>query len=256
MASARYLLPQHSTLSGPHTKEDLYILVERGSLARGEIVVDRITKRSHKVGELIDGMPPPRTQNPGGRFDRPTYQEFAGDTPWDTRQVNAPDPETEEEGAEIEAEESEDLGSEDIHFHGHPSWLSFLPVLLLVVILLAAAVISISMGGKYFLLGLGFASLMFCGTILSRQLNEYYVTAERVEVVWGLIGRSSKDLRIEDIGAIDVHQSGLLGFFGVGTVNFFSPDSTAVEVQFKNVRGPQRIKAMVRELQAEAGVVI
>jgi len=31
MPTARYQLPQHPTLSGPHTKQELYVLVERGS---------------------------------------------------------------------------------------------------------------------------------------------------------------------------------------------------------------------------------
>jgi membrane protein YdbS with pleckstrin-like domain len=263
MASARYLLPQHPTLSGPHTKEELYVLVERGSLARGEIVMDRVTKRSHKVGELIGGMPPPRLHEPGGRLDRPAYQEFAGDTPWEAPRSKEADPapEAESEDGEDEDEEpaideeplDEELEGEEIHFRGHPSWFSVLPALLLVLVLLAASVMSIPFGGKYFLLGLALASLTFCCAVMTRQLNEYYVTTERVEMDWGLIGRSSKEIRIVDIRAIDVRQGGFIGFFGVGTVDFSSSGSAAVEVQFKNVRRPHRIKELVRQLQRRAG---
>ncbi len=265
MASARYLLPQHPTLSGPHTKEELYLLVERGSLARGEIVMDRVTKRSHKVGELIDGMPPPRSLEQAARMDRPAYQEFAGDTPWETPPLRKPTaPEAEDEAAALEEglteeelemleEEEDELAGEEVHFRGHPSWLSFVWAVLLALVLLAAAVMSIPMGGKYFLLGLALASLTFCSAVMTRQLHEYYVSTERVEMDWGLIGRSSKEIRIVDIKAIDVRQGGFLGFVGVGTVDFSSSGSGTVDVQFKNVRRPHRIKELVRQLQRRAG---
>ena len=266
MASARYLLPQHPSLSGPYTKEELYVLVDRGSLARGEIVTDRVTKRSHKIGELIDGMPRPRMQEPSVRIDRPAYQEFAGDTPWEIGRRKeakaAPDASnedgenlTEEETEEdlLDGEEEEDDEHEQIHFRGHPSWFSFLGGILLGIALLGASVASLPLGGKYLVLGVGLSILTFCSIVLTRQLHEYFVTNERVEMDWGLIGRSSKEIRIVDIRAIDVHQGGLLGFFGVGTVDFSSTASTQIEVRFKNVRRPHRIKELVRQMQRRAG---
>lgn len=271
MASARYLLPQHPTLSGPYTKEELYVLVDRGSLARGEIVTDRATKRSHTIGELIDGMPRPRMQEPSVRMDRPAYQEFAGDTPWELGRPKHKEPEAEKDdgaGAEDEEEvlsdeelegllpeddEDEESDSEHIHFRGHPSWFGFMGGILLGFAILGASVASLPMGGKYLIIGVVLASFTFCCVVITRQLHEYFVTNERVEIDWGLIGRSSKEIRIVDIRAIDVHQGGLLGFFGVGTVDFSSTASTSVEVQFKNVRRPHKIKELVRQMQRRAG---
>ncbi|MDB6138851.1 MAG: hypothetical protein JWO94_1923 [Verrucomicrobiaceae bacterium] len=266
MASARYLLPQHPSLSGPYTKEELYVLVDRGSLARGEIVVDRVTKRSHTIGELIDGMPRPRMQEPSVRMDRPAYQEFSGDTPWElgrkkhTKPVVAEedgelivDEEPEEAAGDEDNEEEEEDASEHLHFRGHPSWFSFLGGILLGLIILAASVASLPMGGKYLVIGVVLASVTFCSVVITRQLHEYFITDERVEIDWGLIGRSSKEIRIVDIRAIDVHQGGLLGFFGVGTVDFSSTASTSVEVRFKHVRRPHRLKELVRQLQRRAG---
>ena len=266
MASARYLLPQHPTLSGPYTKEELYVLVDRGSLARGEIVTDRVTKRSHKIGELIDGMPRPRMQEPSVRMDRPAYQEFTGDTPWELGRLKPKEPELEVDEAEDEEvltdeeleglspeEEDEEDAHEHIHFRSHPSWFGFLGGLLLGFIILGASIASLPMGGKYLVIGVVLASLTFCSVVITRQLQEYFVTNERVEIDWGLIGRSSKEIRIVDIRAIDVHQGGLLGFFGVGTVDFSSTASTSVEVRFKNVRRPHKIKELVRQMQRRAG---
>ena len=51
------------------------------------------------------------------------------------------------------------------------------------------------------------------------------------------------------IRAIDVTQSGLLALLGVGTVDFSSAGGVNVEVQFKNIRAPHKIKKIVRELQ-------
>lgn len=256
MASARYLLPQHPTLSGPHTKEELYVLVERGSLGRGEIVTDRVSGRSHKVGELIGGMRPPRTQDPAVRIERPAYQEFSGDTPWE--EGEASEVSDAEEPIEDEGEDdylidgTTGIDDETLCYHGHPSWLCFGKPLLLCLFFIAAATLAMPYGGKYFIIGLALASLTLCCTIIARQHHDYYVSGERVEVEWGIIGRNSKEVRIVDIRAIDVVQKGLLGFIGVGTVHFSSAGTDAVEVQFKNIRRAHRIKELVRQLQVRA----
>lgn len=253
MPTARYQLPQHPTLSGPHTKQELYVLVERGSLGRGEIVLDRLSGRSHKVGELIGGMRPPRQEETSMRIERPSYQEISGDTPWEG--VAEPE-DVEEEGTEdefsdeIEEEEIDDLADTYIHYHGHPSWLAFTKPLLLSLLLLGCAIAAIQFGGKYFIIGLALSSLTFCCTIIARQHRDYYVSGERVEAEWGIIGRSSKEVRIVDIRSMDVHEKGLLGFLGIGSLDVSSAGSEGVEVQFRHVRKPHRIKELIRQLQA------
>jgi hypothetical protein len=254
MPTARYQLPQHPTLSGPHTKQELYVLVERGSLGRGEIVLDRLSGRSHKVGELIGGMRPPRQEETSMRIERPSYQEISGDTPWEGA-VESEEAEEEEEtdeefSDEIEEEEIDDLADTYIHYHGHPSWLAFAKPLLLSLLLLGCAIAAIQFGGKYFIIGLALSSLTFCCTIIARQHRDYYVSGERVEAEWGIIGRSSKEVRIVDIRSMDVHEKGLLGFLGIGSLDVSSAGSEGVEVQFRHVRKPHRIKELIRQLQA------
>jgi Bacterial PH domain len=277
MAAKRYLIPQHPSLSGPHDKEDLYVLVERGSLGRGEIVMDRISGRSHRVGDLLSGMRPPRAAEPDAPSRRPSYQEFSGDMPWEmagtTRKLAEEEEETEEEDEaeydefseieedelnddeegdeyEVEEEEVDDEPAEIIVYRGHPSWLSFFKALLLALLLLFAAVASIQFGGlKWLLLGISLSSLTFCCVIIARQHRYYTVTNERVELVWGLIGRSSKEVRIRDIRSIDVIEKGLLGFLGIGSVDFSSASTDGIEVQFRNVRKPHRVKELVRQWQ-------
>jgi len=269
MASARYHLPQHPSLNGPYTREELYVLVDRGSLARGEIATDRVTKRSHTIGELIDGMPRPRMQEPSVRMDRPAYQEFSGDMPWQMGRGKEPPPieDTEEEAEEPneielvdeeldlfadDLDDDDDEAREHVLFRGHPSWLSFAWGILVGLALVVASVLSLPMGGKYLLIGMGLASLTFCSIVTTRQVQEYFVTNERVEVDWGLFGRSSRELRIIDIRSVEIHQSGWLGFLGVGTVDFISTHTNEVAVRFKNVRGPHRIKELARQMQRRA----
>ena len=267
MASARYQLPQHPTLSGPHTKEELYVLVERGSLGRGEIVTDRITGRAHKVGELIGGMRPPKAQETSVRIDRPSYQEFSGDAPWEDPTASEDDEDyAESDDTEEEAEEEDDgedymidsatgISDTTLCYHGHPSWLSFVRPMLLSLVLVGGAIASLPLGAKYFIIGIALASLVFCCVIIARQHRDYFVSGERVEMEWGIVGRSSKEVRIVDIRSMDVHEKGLLGLLGVGTLDFSSSGTDGVEVQFRHVRRPHRIKELVRQLQrrAEAG---
>jgi len=92
----------------------------------------------------------------------------------------------------------------------------------------------------------------FCCTIIARQHRDYYVTIDRVETQWGILGRSSKEALIKDISLIDVHQKGIIGWLGIGTVDFGTSGTEGIEVQFKNVRRPHRIKDLVRQLQQRA----
>ena len=246
-----------------------------------EIVVDRLSGRSHRVGELLGGMKPPRAADPDATAKRPSYQEFSGDTPWEiagSRRGPKHDKELEDEAFadeedlgeadDDEEEEDEDLEEDDdlleedpdaeqtetIMYRGHPSWFSFAKGMLLALLLLLAAVGSIQFGGlKWLALGTAFSSLTFCCVIIARQHRDYLVTDERVEVEWGLIGRSSKEVRVQDIRSIDVIEGGVLGFLGIGTVDFSSAGTDGVEVQFKNVRRPHRIKELVRQMQKRAG---
>jgi Bacterial PH domain len=288
MATARYQLPQHPTLAGPHSKDELYFLVERGSISRGEIVFDRMTGRSHKIGQLIGEMRPPVRAERSGSKDRPAYQEFSGDTPWEIpgqrrttvvrpsptseEVIDAEEEEDEEEEIDLDAfaedndddetvDEEEEDQEEDVRpdapaseapiilYHGHPSWLSYSRPLLLCFVYIAIGIAALPYGAQYLAASLLLACLTFLYVIVSRQYRDFYVTDERVELEWGIIGRSSREVRVADIRSMDVHESGLLGLLGIGTLDFSSSGTDGVEVQFKNVRRPHKVKQLVRDLQ-------
>jgi len=243
--SARYRLPNHATFDGLLSKEDLYLLVDRGSLARGDICLDARTGYAHKVGELIGGMSPPnRTET---RVERPAFQEFRADGPEndDFRDEDGFEDEEDEDGLPTTAD------GEGIYYKKHPSWLAYGKPLLLCVLLGVASGLGFQFGTEYLLIGGGLALVTLFFTAIARFSHDYVVTDERVEVVWGIFGRSSKEVRICDIRSIDVHESGLSGLIGVGSVDFSSSANAGVEVQFKDIRKAHRVKELVRTLQKE-----
>jgi len=91
------------------------------------------------------------------------------------------------------------------------------------------------------ILSLGYLSLM-------RYTREYFITEKRVELVTGLIARSSKEVRIADIRAVNISCRGIPGMIGVGTVDFFTIGDRP-EVSFTQAWAAKEIKALVRRLQ-------
>ncbi len=106
--------------------------------------------------------------------------------------------------------------------------------------------------GWYAFGGISLASFLFTYACFHRSCTEYIVTEARVEVIAGFLRKSSFEVRVCDIRAINVRQSGLKGLLGIGTVEFASAGSDSIEVSFPNVRRPHRIKALVRQLQDNA----
>ncbi|MBX7209287.1 MAG: PH domain-containing protein [Verrucomicrobiaceae bacterium] len=245
--SARFRIQNNPTFEMLLSREDLYLLVERGSVARGDFCFDVRTGSSHKVGELIDGMHPPRSGGSNTRIDRPYYRELRADGP------ASDDQEPETSGSEPSLDDMDESGytasGERIHYHGHPSWWAFTKPFTLFFLLGIASGLGFQFGWRYFLSGAGLACLTLACTAVARFSRDYYVTNERVEVVWGVIGRSSKEVRICDIRAIDVHEAWLTGLLGVGSLDFSSAGTAGVEVQFKDIRNAHEVKEIVRELQ-------
>lgn len=242
--SARYTLQQHPAFSDPLTKEDLYTLVARGSLARGEMCVDEDTGLTHTVGELVSGMRPPSASSGQSRLNRPAYREISPDS----------DGYEEEEVVEKEPEEEDDdydytPSGEVILHHAHPSWLGYTKALFLCLLLAIAGGLLFIIQLEYAVIALLCASSVLIAVGISRYSHDYIVTHERVELIWGIIGRNSKEARICDIRSIDVYEAGLKGMLGLGTIDFSTAANAGIEVQFKDMRRAHEVKDLVRKLQ-------
>lgn len=257
--SARYTLQNHPAFGEPLSKEDLYTLVARGSLARGEMCVDEATGLTHTVGELVSGMRPATRS----RLNRPAYREISPDTelPDPVEEIiepaeDAPDDEIEEEEEDDEEEGGGGVSvlgytpsGEAILHHAHPSWLGYTKALFLVLLLLIAAGLLFAIQLEYAVIALLCATSTLIMVGISRYSHDYIVTYERVELIWGIIGRSSKEARICDIRSIDVYEPGLKGLLGLGTIDFSTAANAGIEVQFKDMRSAHVVKDLVRKLQ-------
>ncbi len=96
----------------------------------------------------------------------------------------------------------------------------------------------------------GFALALLGMVYLSfiRFTRDYRITPRRVEKITGFLARSSQEVRIEDIRAINVTCRGFIGVIGIGTVDFFTTGDAA-EVSFHQIWAAQKVKTLVRRLQ-------
>jgi hypothetical protein len=273
----RYLLHNHPAFPGLLSKEDLHVLIERGTLARCDFCTDIHTARDHTVGEVIDDPSISRSRRTS-RLERPSYREFRADedlevgddepirltqaietTEYPLPSLVMPPKQAEEEDLDDDlSDEGEESSSpyndsewENLYFMAHPSWLSYWKPLILVLLLGTAAIyLRFIDEGWALMLGLcSFATLIVLA--IARRSHDYIVTDERIEYVWGILGRSSKEVRICDIRSLNVSEKGFLGLLGLGSLEVSSASSAGIEVQFKHLRGAHKVKKIIRKLQRE-----
>ncbi|RBP44467.1 PH (Pleckstrin Homology) domain-containing protein [Roseimicrobium gellanilyticum] len=152
---------------------------------------------------------------------------------------------------EAETSYPEDREPEEMLYQGHPSWFAYPKSLLGIALTIAGAVVShhLHFGMEWMLLFSSIAGLVLLFVGLDRYTCTYFITTRRVEMEYGVLGRNTREVRIRDIRAIDVQQSGWRALLGMGNLRFDSSVSAGPEVYFRNVHRPHTLKEMVRELQ-------
>lgn len=273
----RYRLHEHPAFPGLLSKEDLYLLVERGTLARGDLCQDSATGRDHTVGDVISGVHAGRARA-ASTLDRPRYREFRADSDDDVffasppsatcrdldeqpfteesedenLPIEEPDPEEEESEPHFKPSEKTAAG-ELLYYQGHPAWLGASKAMFLMFLLFVCTLMLIPIEPEFAMVSGLCAVAVFLGVAMTRLSREYLVTEERVEVVWGILGRSSKEVRICDIRSMDVYEKGVKGLLGLGNVDFSSAANAGIEVQFRDIRHAHDVKELVRQLQRTQG---
>ena len=96
----------------------------------------------------------------------------------------------------------------------------------------------------------GVAIILLGWIRLDRSRRRYTVTNKRVSVEFGIISKSSNEMRIQDIRSINLATTGLSGLVGIGRVEFSSAATDDADVIFWNVPGAEKIRDTVRSLQA------
>lgn len=147
--------------------------------------------------------------------------------------------------------------TEQILWTGTVSNLHYAGKWFLVVILLGAVV------GSFWLVlpdyanilrgaraALAVIALLLIGWIqVDRRRRKYAVTNKRVSVEYGIISRTSNEVRIQDIRSINLTKKGLSGLLGIGRVEFSSAATDDADVIFWNTPDAEKVRGLVRSLQ-------
>ena len=169
----------------------------------------------------------------------------------------------EDEAPEVDEEEDERtsrgrptaspsrLASNRLLYAGHPSVLNYPLALGALVLGITGGIWVYRIDPNLTLAGLGLAVAGLVRLSFVRFTHDYHIRPRRIEVTTGFIARSSREVRIEDIRSINVTCRGLLGLFGIGTVDFLTSGDTP-EITFERIWAAQKIKKLVRKLQDTA----
>ena len=97
---------------------------------------------------------------------------------------------------------------------------------------------------------LGVIALLLIGWIqIDRSRRRYAVTNKRVRVEFGIISRTSNEVRIQDIRSINLSKKGFSGLLGIGRVEFSSAATDDADVIFWNTPDAEKVRDLVRSLQ-------
>jgi len=85
---------------------------------------------------------------------------------------------------------------------------------------------------------------------LDRSRRKYAVTNKRVSAEYGIVNKSSNEVRIQDVRSINLRKSSLSGLLGIGTVEFSSAATDDADVIFWNTSDAEKVRDLVRSLQS------
>jgi membrane protein YdbS with pleckstrin-like domain len=137
------------------------------------------------------------------------------------------------------------------HFHYFGKWLL---ALILFVALCGSfflrfpdSTVPILWGGRAALLALAIVLVLWIQ--LDRSRRKYAVTNKRVSTEYGIVNKSSNEVRIQDVRSINLRKTGLSGLLGIGTVEFSSAATDDADVIFWNTSDAEKVRDLVRSLQ-------
>lgn len=136
-----------------------------------------------------------------------------------------------------------------ILYSGRPSILSFPLSLLLTLFSLAAGFYFQGYYEWAFSAGIALAVILFVIAQLRCMRFQFFIRPRHIEVIHGLLLRNSREVCIEDIGAIHIRRRGLRGLFGLESIEFASAESPMIVLVFHHIRSARRIKSLIRRLQ-------
>jgi uncharacterized membrane protein YdbT with pleckstrin-like domain len=141
--------------------------------------------------------------------------------------------------------------SEQILFHGHPSWLSMLGfhvkgLLAAVAAGVLAGLITSALSGSVNVLWVVVAVMAVFVLVIARgsirrKRTTYTITSERLTIQLGLMSRELHETRLDRVQNVSSRQSVLERLLGVGTVVFDTAGGAAFDFSFHGVAHPRGI---------------
>lgn len=162
----------------------------------------------------------------------------------------APAPTVEGEANASQRQQLEPLTSQETRlYEGHPSLLNFVVSIGSSAATVAFGLIVFAVNPAVLITGLVLSAGTFARVWIMRRYWNYTVTPRRVEMVYGIINRSSEEVRICDIRNINVRREGIRGWLNVGDVEIATAGGGDVEVVFQGVLRPHAVKELIRSIQ-------
>lgn len=242
-----YVLKEGRRL-GPFTVENLLDGLESGDFSENDICLRPGATDLERIRDLLDWEEEPD--------DLEEMEPDDGDAEEDLGEDLGPDFDEEEGDEEVEGDTSPDRpiaagSSNRLLYAGHPSALNYPISLVALVGGITGGLWLYRLDPNLTLAGLALAVAGLVRLSFVRFTHDYHIRPRRIEVTTGFLARSSREVRIEDIRSINVTCRGILGMFGIGTVDFLTSGDTP-EVSFERVWAARKIKALVRKLQDAA----
>jgi membrane protein YdbS with pleckstrin-like domain len=228
---------------GPFTVENLLDGLESGDFSEDDVCLRPGATDLERIRDLLDWEDEPEACE----ADEPDDEDDEDD------EDLAEEFDEEETNDEVEDETPRGRpvaagSSNRILYAGHPSVLNYPASLLALIGGITGGVWLYRLDPNLTLAGLALAVAGLVRLSFVRFTHDYHIRPRRIEVTTGFIARSSREVRIEDIRSINVTCRGILGMFGIGTVDFLTSGDTP-EVSFERVWAARKIKTLVRKLQ-------
>lgn len=147
-----------------------------------------------------------------------------------------------------------------MHYRARPAWRNPWRQIAAAAVLPIVFVLALLRGERFFtpaalpavlvVLGLLFVYLLVV-VAYRRYSWRYLIDADAIESHQGLIGRTVRSIRVQDLRNVNLRQSVVQRLLGVGDVEFSSAGGGGVEVVFFGVRDPVQVKALVQRLQGQ-----
>jgi hypothetical protein len=141
------------------------------------------------------------------------------------------------------------MGADTVRWRESPSWIPYLPLYSLFVIL---ALVSLWLGGAlnhYFLILFPTFAILLAGWEMQRRSVKFTITTKRVVAEHGILGKERKELHISDIRQAIMDQTFWGRIVGIGTIKIETAANTGVEVAMHNVPNPSHVLELLNELR-------